>query len=62
MLTGRYFFKQTMLGLVLMVEIEDRNTEIPIRFKDNEPRVFVDKCWRKALPQDLLDLKINLTK
>ncbi len=51
MLTGRYYFKQTMLGLVLMLEYKEI------------PQQGCDSCyysWVKAHPSDIVDLNIKM--
>ena len=49
-LTGRYYFKNTWLGLVLMVEHKEA-TETPGGW---------NKIWSKARNQDLPYLKIQI--
>jgi hypothetical protein len=48
-LTGRYYFKQTIFGLVLMVEYE---------YPDASPGFFYLK-WRKAKPKDILNIDFS---
>ncbi len=54
MLTGRYYFKQTILGLVLMLEIEE------LRTGDPEDGYFL--TWVKGTPSDLVDLNVQVGK
>ena len=50
-LTGKFYFKQTLLGLVLMVEYKEADTS---------PGSFLRR-WRRAKNSDLvyLDIKIS---
>lgn len=51
-LTGKYYFKQSFWGLILMVEYKVENEE------NDFPEYFF--YWRKARPQDLVYLKLSL--
>lgn len=57
-LTGRYYHKKTLLGLVLMVEelFQYRSADDPFGYDHS----YVQELkYRKAKQQDLLDLEIK---
>ena len=51
-LTGRYYFKRTLLGLVLMVEHEVREF----------PPISYELKWSKATEEDLAYLNIKIER